>query len=62
MKTIKTKKTYEKPSMKEHELRHHTSLLAGSPDQFGMNSKLIVPEPEDGDENENGSFVPTEAW
>ena len=61
MKTIKTKKTYEKPSMKEHELRHHTSLLAGS-DQYGLNSKLIVPEPEDGDENENGSFVPTEAW
>ena len=58
MKTMNTKRTYEKPSMKEHELRHHTSLLAGSPVSYGMNKRLVVPETDD----DNDPDVVTEAW
>ena len=39
MKIMKTKKTYEKPSMKEHELRHHASLLAASVPE-GINDEI----------------------
>ena len=39
MKIMKTKKTYEKPSMKEHRLKDRSCLLAASlVDKYGMNA------------------------
>lgn len=58
MKTMKTKKTYETPSMKEHELKHRTSLLTYSMNSYGMNRKLVVPETDD----DNDVDVVKEAW
>ena len=59
MKIMKTRKTYEKPSMKEHELKHRSCLLAASlVDKYGMNSKLVVPETDD----DSDPDVVTEGW
>ena len=59
MKIMKTKKTYEKPSMKEHELKHRSCLLAASlVDKYGMNSKLVVSETDD----DSDPDVVTEGW
>lgn len=59
MKIMKTKKTYEKPSMKEHELKHRSCLLAASlVDKYGMNSKLVVHETDD----DSDPDVVTEGW
>ena len=52
MKIMKTKKTYEKPSVKEHELKHHACLLAATvPD--GMNDEVI---------DDDDDYEKTEGW
>lgn len=53
MKIMKTKKTYEKPSVKEHELKHHACLLVASntiPD--GMNDEVV----------DDDDYEKTEGW
>ena len=35
-----TKKAYMKPTMQTVELKHRTMILAGSLDQYGMNTNL----------------------
>ena len=35
-----TKKAYMKPTMQTVELKHRTMILAGSSDQYGMNTKV----------------------
>jgi hypothetical protein len=61
------KKIYEKPSMKEHKLKHQISLLAASVDRYGMNTKLVLPSTYDGNGDDDGNdgndeYVVTEAW
>ena len=55
------KKIYEKPSMKEHKLKHQISLLTASVDQYGMRTKLVFPSTDDGN-GDNVDDVVTEAW
>ena len=41
-----TKKAYMKPAIiKVVELKHKYQIMAGSPDRYGMNKKLIEEEP-----------------
>jgi hypothetical protein len=55
------KKIYEKPSMKEHKLKHQISLLTASVDQYGMRTKLVLPSTDDGN-GDNDDDVVTEGW
>ncbi len=43
-----TKKTYMKPTMQTVALKQRTTILAGSPDAYGMNKSLSSEEVEEG--------------
>lgn len=43
-----TKKTYMKPTMQTVALKQCATILAGSPDAYGMNKKLIDEEVTEG--------------
>lgn len=43
-----TKKTYMKPTMQTVALKQRATILAGSPDAYGMNKNLSSEEVEEG--------------